>query len=343
MTSEHSPNQTIWAFNTPNEENIPFVNESVRTGRSRFGWSYVPTADLRELEDRPWTEMTEEEIDCFKKSNFLLRVSPGDWIVHINVPSYGQCIAAQAAGVYEFDAEPTPFGDFRHFIPVDPESVIEFARTSPNVLPVIEQKLKLRGKHWRIHAMNEFIQSLANLKGDKMSPKDGETKQLSYLRQKLDAHLQEITSSIHGTHYRKHLENLVAQVFQQMRPLVTAVKVNGSGWGTDHGADVIVEYRIGLPIPNLERDGILVVQVKSFEGNHWEIEAVDQLETAIEKYEATAGLLVTTGEPTEQLKEAMDKLREKVSSKHVDVGIVAGRDVARFMLRFGGDVLLGAE
>jgi hypothetical protein len=112
-------------------------------------------------------------------------------------------------------------------------------------------------------------------------------------------------------------------------------------WGTDHGADVIVDYKIGLPIAGLARDGTLVVQVKSFEDDHWETNAVDQLETAIEKYEATAGLLVTTGEPTSQLIGAIDKLRERVAAKGVDVGIVAGCDVARFMLRFGGDVLLG--
>lgn len=335
------PNPTIWAFNTPNEENIPFVYESVRKGRSRFGWGYVATADLRKLDPRPWTDLDEKETDCFRKANFLLRINPGDWIVHINVPEYGKCVAARATSGYEFDPQ-TPTGDFRHYIPVDPATAIEFDRTSPNVLPIIEQKLKLRGRHWRIHASAEFIQSIENLKANKVSEKEGVTKQLFYLRQQLDEHLQEITSCIHKTHFRKHLEDLVAQVFQRM-PLVTAVKVNGSGWGTDHGADVIVEYSIGLPIPGLERDGILVVQVKSFEGDHWESGAVDQLNIAIEKYNATAGLLVTTGAPTEQLKGAIDKLREKVAAKGVDVGIVAGCDVARFMLRFGGNVLLGSE
>ena len=106
---------------------------------------------------------------------------------------------------------------------------------------------------------------------------------------------------------------------------------------------MIVEYSIGLPIPGLERDGVLVVQVKSFENDHWETGAVDQLETAIEKYEATAGLLVTTGAMTETLRGAVELLRQKVAPRGIDVGIIAGRDVARFMLRFGGDVLLGSE
>ncbi|MEI7732890.1 MAG: restriction endonuclease [Verrucomicrobiota bacterium] len=341
MLAENFPNMTIWAFNKPNDENISFVYESVLKGRSHFGWSYVPTADLRQLEPRPWAELSPEETDCFKKSNFLLRINPGDWIVHINVPSYGRCVAARVTGTYEFATE-VPFGDFRHYIPVDPATVIPFDRTSPNVLPIIEQKLKLRGRHWRIHAKEEFLQSIENLKGNKVSVDDGVTKQLSYLRQQFDTHLQEITSCIHKTHLRKHLEDLVAQIFQRI-PSVSAVKVNGSRYGTDYGADVIVEYKIGLPLPGLERDGVLVVQVKSYEDHHWETVAVDQLETAIEKYGATAGLLVTTGAPTEQLTEAIDKLRDKVAAKGVDVGIVAGCDVARFMLRFGGDVILGSE
>lgn len=342
MTPEISPNPTIWAFNKPDEHCIPYVYDSVKGGRSRFGWSYIPTADLRLLEPRPWAELNPNETECFKKGNFLLRVNPGDWIVHINVPSYGRCVAARAVGGYEFDSE-TPIGDFRHYIPVDPATVIEFDRTSQNVLPIVEQKLKLRGSHWRIHAKEQFLQSIENLKGNKVQVKDGVTKQLFYLRQKFDGHLQQITSSIHGTHFRKHLEDLVAQVFQQMRPLVTGVKVNGSGWGTDHGADVIIDYKIGLPIAGLARDGTLVVQVKSFEDAHWETQAVDQLETAIEKYEATAGLLLTTGEPTDQLIAAIEKLREKVEAKGVDIGILAGSDVARFMLRFGGETLLGPQ
>ena len=145
--------------------------------------------------------------------------------------------------------------------------------------------------------------------------------------------------SIQGTHLRKHLEDLVAKIFQSM-PSVTNVKVNGSGWGTDHGADVIVDYKIGLPLPGLERDGILVVQVKSFENEHWETNAVDQVETAINKYGATAGLLITTGAPTEKLKEAIESLRNKLDPKAIDVGLMAASDVARFMLRYGGDVLL---
>ena len=341
MLSETLPNQTIWAFNTPNEENIPFVYESVRTGRSRFGWSYEKTADLRKLDPRPWSDLTPGETDCFRRANFLLRINPGDWIVHINVPSRGRCVAARAAGGYEFDVE-TPTGDFRHYIPVDPDTVIEFNRTSPNVLPIIEQKLKLRGNHWRIHAKEMFLESIENLKGNKVSVEEGVTKQLFYLRQQFDAPLREITSRIHKTHLRKHLEDLVAQIFKHM-PLVTDAWVNRKGGETDYGADVIVEYSIGLPIPDLERDGKLVVQVKSFEDDHWETGAVEQLETAIEKYGATAGLLVTTGEPTEQLIVAINKLREKVAAKGVDVGMVAGCDVARFMLRFGGDILLGSE
>ncbi len=43
---------------------------------------------------------------------------------------------------------------------------------------------------------------------------------------------------------------------------------------------------------------------------------------------------------TKQLTEAMDSLRERVTAKGVDIGILAGREVARFMLRYGSDILL---
>src|SRR5664279_41416 len=119
------PNQTIWAFNTPNEENLAFVYESVQKGRSRFGWGTEFNGDLRRLDPLPWAKLSQDEALCFRKTNFLLRINPKDWIVHINVPTYGRCVAVQATGSYEFDVE-TPTGDFRHYIPVDSTTKIEF-------------------------------------------------------------------------------------------------------------------------------------------------------------------------------------------------------------------------
>ena len=116
----------------------------------------------------------------------------------------------------------------------------------------------------------------------------------------------------------------------------------GSGWGTDHGADVIVTYTDGLPIDGLEEtESTLVIQVKSYSGEHWETNAVDQIKTAMLKFDAKAGLLITTAEKTTDLEKALDKLRtsEEVGGRRIS--IIAGNDVARFMLKHGSELLLG--
>ena len=203
-----SASSTIWAFNAPNEENTEFVYQSVLQGRSRFGWSYVPTADLRTLEERSLSDMTEQEKDCFGKAHFLLQIKPGDWIVHINIPSWGRCVAAKVLDSYKFDPD-SPTGDFRHFLPVDPKTVIEFDRNSPNVLPLISRRLKLMGRFWRIHYLSEFLESLENVREDKVTITGDITKQIFYLRSQLNDHLREITEKIQKTHFGKDLEYLV--------------------------------------------------------------------------------------------------------------------------------------
>ena len=82
-----------------------------------------------------------------------------------------------------------------------------------------------------------------------------------------------------------------------------------------------------------------MIQVKSFTGDHWETNAVNQLAEAVEKYQATAALLLTTAEATSPLLDAIESLRTQLEPKHVNVGLIAGQDVARFMLRFGGNLL----
>jgi restriction endonuclease Mrr len=80
-----------------------------------------------------------------------------------------------------------------------------------------------------------------------------------------------------------------------------------------------------------------IVQIKSYEGEHWETHAVEQIKEAISRYEADAGLLITTAEKTVKLQEAIDKLSSAIEKP---VALLAGEDVARFVLKYYGDELL---
>lgn len=46
------------------------------------------------------------------------------------------------------------------------------------------------------------------------------------------------------------------------------VKGNGFDWGTDNGADLIVECKSGLPVSGLGKTEEVALQVKSYEAEH---------------------------------------------------------------------------
>ncbi len=101
------------------------VYESLAQGEARFGWSYVQTADLRQLahkmEATGWKSLSAEEQACYH--HFLLGIMPGDYVVYINVPTWGQCTLARVTAPYSWRWTNT---DFNHRLGVDPTSVQTF-------------------------------------------------------------------------------------------------------------------------------------------------------------------------------------------------------------------------
>lgn len=332
----------IWAFNQPDEEAIDFVYSSVANGFSRFGWSYNDSTDLRKLNEKNWEDMKDYEIDCYKKSLFLLQIKKDDWIVHINVPEWGQCTAVKVKGGYSFDKshnnlgkEYSKTGDYRHFIEVDPNTKIVFDRNNENILPNISRVLKLRGNHWSIYNVDDFIKSIENFKNNSVKLKENETTGLYFLKKDVTYTLKEITKLIQKNHPEKKLEVFIQQIFSKI-PNVTNVKLNGSGWKSDHGADLIVYYQSGLQILDLKKEEILVVQVKSYENVHYDLKAVDQIVTAIDKFKANMGMIITTAEKSEDLENAVSKYSEKIDKPII---LIAGEDVAKFVLKYGSEFL----
>lgn len=323
---------TIYAFNKPSE--VKFVYESILEGVSRFGWSWFDSANLTNLKDKKWKDMNDNETKCWSKSSFLLDIIPDDWIVHINVPSWGRCTAAKVIDRYSFDNK-QDVSDFRHKIKIDKESIIEFDRNDTNVIPIVSRKLKLRGRYWRVQCESEFFKSLENLKTNAVSL-SGESLGVYHLKKNLNEPLLSITDLIHKNHPGKNLEYFLAMVFRNI-PNVVDVKENGNGWGTDFGADLIVKYQSGLPFGGLEKEETLIVQVKSYEGEHWETDAVRQIEKGIEKFNADSGMLITTAQKTENLEKCIENLANELEKP---ISLLAGSDVARFVMKYFGSELL---
>lgn len=349
----------IYALKGPSSEDFnqdelqkiqQFLTDSIKNGVSRFGWSYIGTADLTKLQNKSYQEMDEHERECWAKAHFLLGVEKGDWVVHINLPYWGACLAGQVIETYSFEQDGNDFDDYRHLLKLDKDSIVEFERNDDRVLPIISSRLKLQGRYWTIQYVDEFLQTIQNIKEVKtLEKKEDESPGIFHLKKELLSSLKDITDKIQKTHPSGKLENLIAEVFRKIPNVVDVCEYGRhKGWGTDSGADLIVTYKSGLSISNLEKEEKLVVQVKSYTGQHWETNAVKQIETAIKEFQANAGLIITTAESTDNLEKAIENLSNKLSkserdgglSKSIPIGLIAGEEVARFVLKYGGELIL---
>ncbi|WP_023604661.1 restriction endonuclease [Aliivibrio logei] len=310
----------IWAFSKVDDlENRTLVYESILKGKSRFGWSQKDEHNL---------SLKNSRSEWHSKQQFLLDIQPDDWIVHINTPKWGECTAVKVIGSYAFDQglQSTHGIDFRHVIPVEKESVCVFSRRDDNILPSVN--LRPRARYHRVYEEQDFHQSMANLKNNSVNL-SRESKGEFYLKERTAKYLNDITSSIHQMNKSKDLEIYLARVFRKVEGVID-VKENGSGYGTDYGADLIVTFK------NLNFESKMVVQVKSFEGSHYSLNAVDQIQEALEKYDATTGVIITTASSSERLENAVQELSNKVGKP---IELIAGEDVAKFVLKYAPEMV----
>lgn len=303
------------------------VYDEISRGRSRFGiWDQ--TGSLRD--------------EWYGPNMALLQIKSGDWVVHVNSPHYGHCVAARAVGEYDFDEGievdwETAMGscDFNNFIPVDPDSIVEFDRNDPNVLTSVN--LAPRRRIQRVLAVDDFLESLENVRTNAISEQSEGLKGLAHVRNKMDRDiLPQITHLIHDMNRGKEFERFLHRIFDDM-PNVLSI-MNGFGWGTDHGADLIVEFE--NPIIGVSLTSKLIVQAKSYEGDHYDLNAVDQIVEGIKEYDADGGLLITTAESTEQLE---DKVRQASEDCGKVIDLLAGADVARFVLTHAPQLVAGIK
>lgn len=317
----------IWAFNWTADEDAQLqIYKSLLNGKSRFGWSQRDEHNLK-LEDN-WT-------DEHSKQLFLLQVKPNDWIVHVNTPEWGRCVAARVLSEYDFDdGLPSTSGrgiNFRHCFSIDVDSMVEFDRNDPNVVPTVN--LKPRQRYHRIYAVQDFHRSIENLKQGKVELQEDESREEYHLRNKTDKILTEIAQLIHETHKGKGLERFLARVFREI-PGVIEVNENGFGWGTDYGADLIVTTKTSLC--NLEFENRIIVQVKSFEGEQDDLSAVDQVKTGIEKFDGKAGMVITTATATPELESYVQKVSEEIDRP---IDLLASDDLAKLLIRYAPNLL----
>ena len=326
---------TIYAIQ--GSDNADRIFMSLQRGEGRFGWSYVKSANLRDLRERieqyGWESLSSEEKDCYH--DFLLGIEPDDYVVYINVPVWGKCTLAKVTEGYfwRFDDN-----DFNHRFKVSAKSVRVFNRNDAMVPPPLNARLKLQGRWWTIYTEEEFNELLrASAAGTAPAQRTPDTN-LRYLSKKIEPDLLGITKKIHESHPNKALEDFVAKIFQK----VPGVKdVRPKRGRADHGADLLVDIESGS-IPGLIRQDTLLVQVKSWEGIHRKTSAVDDLRKAFKYYEknenVSMGLIVSTADKAgDKLINELDKLREEHPQK--PISLLIGTELALFVLKYASDIL----
>lgn len=314
---------------------------SLRQGVGRFGWSRTSDGDLRQIKAKidaaGWHSL--EPTEQASWNPFLLEMKADDWVVYVNVPTWGKCVSVRVTGNYywEFDGE-----DQNHKFPVDPDSIVRsFDRNEAIVPRQLSRKLKLQGRYWRINDTEEFQELRAALRSgdpnDTVSARQMSTPKSNAVRfgQRSEALLTEITRLAQKTHPNYDFEKLLAEVFARVPGVMEVVHQGGAG---DHGADLLLRINSGLPFSGLASDELWVVQAKSYVGIHADLRAVQDIERAFEhKPTASAGLIVSTAdESSAELDAAIESLSEKVGKP---VRLLIGADVARFLLRYGGDLM----
>ena len=320
---------TVWAFNkVSNEFERELLYNSIKSGKSRFGWSQNDEHNLA-LKDN-WSEHHSKQL-------FLLQVCPGDWIVHINTPYWGRCIAAQVTSGYNFDEglECKQRIDFRHCFDIDTKTIMEFDRRDPNILPSVN--LNPRQRYHRVYAFDDFIKSIKNLKSNEVNLSGSESSGEYHLKEKTSEYLAKIATQIQGTHGGKELERFLAKVFRKI-PGVVDVNENGFGWGTDYGADLIVTTSSALG--NLSLEHRIIVQVKSYQGEHNSLDAVNQVKIGIDKYSGTAGMIITTARASEVLDNKVKEVSDEIG---IPIDLLAADDVAKFVIKHAPELVFSLD
>lgn len=314
-------------------DHAPQILRDLGCGVGRFGWSYVETADLRKLQTRiasdGYNNLSDAERDCYQA--FLLDLNPGDWVVYVNVPSYGICTCARVVGGYYWEWKDS---DFNHRFTVDPVTVRSFHRNDSIVHPALSARLKLQGRYWQISRKSEFESLLTDIKAGNDGRLRDDEDAIRRLSQQIAPDLLSITRNVQDTHPNYALERLFERVFKEVPGVVDVRRQGGAG---DGGADLLVTIERIHPLSGQVEQSLCVVQMKSYTGDHDDLTAISDIRRAfVDNPKASAGMIISTADrATSAFEQALDELR----AEGRDVSLLIGPDVAVFVLRHGARIL----
>ncbi len=310
-----SEENTIWTFKCP-PESVLYIEQSILDEhKSRFGWSNKDHHNLSRTEN-----CNKNVNENFGDTKFLLQVQEGDWIVHINCPAYGQCLAAKVISKYQWDQE-SSYGDFRHFFSIDQNSIVKFDRNNPVISPAV--KLALPGKQWKIYEKENFEKSINRII-------QGNQNHIDHLQESVHElthdFLKKTASEINKYYPNTKLEVFIKDLLKKI-PGISNVMLNKER--TQHGADIIFYRDI------IGNYGVRVVaQVKSYKNPMDDITAINQIKEAIDHH-GGIGIIITTA--TEFSDKFIKELNNASQDADQNIYLLNGVELARMVFTYSID------
>jgi predicted Mrr-cat superfamily restriction endonuclease len=241
---------------------------------------------------------------------FLKEMKPGDYVV---VPSGGQFYVAEVVGDPYYD-ESHPVAAHRR-----PVRWLNDKKPIPRELAsyALQSRMKARGT---LMDASDLVEDIEKVLED---AKRGETPNLAReLRARMvEAVRQELTQ---GRMNPDRFETLV----ERMARAMGAVEAKWVPRRSDQGADVIADFQL--------MGGLLVtvgIQAKFYQpGKPMGKDAVDQLAKALRAGVADMGLVITTGDVSE---EAYQAAQEYLNRENLRISILDGRELAELIVDKG--------
>ena len=241
---------------------------------------------------------------------FLKEMKPGDYVV---VPSGGQFYVAEVVGGPYYD-ESHPVAAHRR-----PVRWLNDKKPIPRELALydLQSRMKARGTLMDASDLVEHIEKVLE------DARRGETPNLAReLRARMvEAVRQELTQ---GRMNPDRFETLV----ERMAKAMGAAEVQWVPRRSDQGADVVADFQL--------MGGLLVtvgIQAKFYQpGKPMGKDAVEQLAKALQAGVAEMGLVITTGDVSE---EAYQAAEEYLSRENLQIGILGGRELAELIVDKG--------
>lgn len=241
---------------------------------------------------------------------FLKEMKPGDYVV---VPSGGEFYVAEVVGGPYYD-ESHPIAAHRR-----PVRWLNDKKPIPRKLAsaALQARMKARGT---LMDTSDLVTDIERVVED---AKRGATPNLAReLRARMVKAVHE--ELIRGRMNPDRFEKLLARLAQAMGALSATVVSRRK----DQGADVVAEFKLmdGIPVS-------VGIQAKFYQpGNPMGRQAVDQLAQALREGVAQVGLVVTTGDVSEEAYQVAEEYRNQ---ENLRIGILSGKELAELIVDKG--------